>query len=312
MASVLTTTHKDANGVPTWTQTIAITSTSQSTLHSSESLTTVTSTSSSSSPNLGAPSGAAVQSQPSNSESTIPLISSSGIVSSSTTGYGTGRHNTTSPIVKPTAETDSSSTSSTGVSAGAVAGIAIGCLVVGLIIGLLGACILLRRKGRRNETGDTAVVHHEPKGYGGKTSPATTSPHVSDIQLNQFLLEATPDRDIAREVQSLGELIRQHVETYYHSKPVNPSIQGLCGYLEFPGLDSNSSLDLRSIALLCLDPKTRQTGLRHVILRTAFTSIDFHSRYGRLQYMLPQPIDSFLRTMPPDGTVRNDDPQGEF
>ncbi|KID81682.1 hypothetical protein MGU_10989 [Metarhizium guizhouense ARSEF 977] len=207
--------------------------------------------------------------------------------------------------MQPTTTAIDASTPSSGVPAGAVAGIAIGCAAIGLLSGLLAACILLRRKGRhKGRTADTVVVRHEPKKY--------SSEIPSDVQLNQFLPEATPDRDIAQEVRSLGGLIQQHVDNYYHSKPVNASFRSLSATLQslgLAGVTSSSATYTQNIAALCLDPKTRQSALCHVIMCAAFGSIDFHSQNSLLPSMLPRPVASFRQAMFPTGRGRSADAQ---
>ena len=209
--------------------------------------------------------------------------------------------------IHPTTTAIDASIPSSGVSAGAVAGIAIGCAAIGLLSGLLAVCILLGRKGRhKGRTADTVVVRHEPK----KDSSQTPS----DVQLNQFLPEATPDRDIEQEVRSLGGLIHQHVDNYYHSKPVNASSHSLSTTLQnlgLAGVASSSATYTQNIAALCLDPKTRQSALCHVIMRAAFSSIDFHSQNSLLPSMLPQPVASFIQAMSPTERGRSVDAQGE-
>ncbi|KAK2591512.1 hypothetical protein QQS21_010787 [Conoideocrella luteorostrata] len=230
-----------------------------------------------------------------------PVSSGASNPTNSNSAFTTGTTTTSSSSIPPLATNDTSSNSSSDLSAGVVTGIAIGSAVVGLLAGLLAAWILLRRRGRHDNTSNTVVACHEPKGNAIDAAP------TSDIQLSQFLLEATPDREIAQEVQSLGQLIRQHVESHYHSKSVNANTntQGLSatlGTLGFP------SLDARAVAGLCLDPTTRKSGLRHVIMRATFNSIDVHSRNG-LPSMLPRPIASFLQAMPPDEQGGSDDAQ---
>lgn len=227
---------------------------------------------------------------------------------------------TTSPSSTRTGSTSTTPTQTptqapppSGVSAGAVAGIAIGCAVAGLVAGLLVACILLRRKKRRHSSkADAVATHHESKAYSPETSPPAPAA-ASDIQLGQFLPEATPDRDIAQEMQSLGGLIHQHVENYYHSRTVNASTRDLSKTLRslgFKGQSSSPDTYTKNIAALCLDPKTRQSGLRHVITRAIFSSIGFHTQTS-LPSMLPQPVASFLQAMPPDELGHSSDAQGE-
>ncbi|KAJ4147945.1 hypothetical protein LMH87_002438 [Akanthomyces muscarius] len=197
------------------------------------------------------------------------------------------------------------SSHSTGISTGATAGIAIGCALVGLAIGLLVAFCLFRRKGKRNGLQGNGVLPREFEEY-----PSDKGTPVHDIQLNQFLLEATPDRDIAQETQSIGALIDQHVESYYHTHPVtvdNRALASVLTQLGFPLTTNSTSLDAQSAAALCLDPRSRRVGLRHVLMRVLFSSIDMHSPHG--PSMLPAPAASFLRAIPPAESDRFGDPQ---
>ncbi|KAM0745362.1 hypothetical protein ACQRIT_000746 [Beauveria bassiana] len=197
------------------------------------------------------------------------------------------------------------SPSSSGISTGAVAGIAIGCAFVGLVIGLLVASCLFRRKAaKRVKTLDHAAIHDELEVYpSGKGAP------INDMQLSQFLLEPTPDRDVAQETQSIGALIDQHVESYYHHHPIAGDQRAPASALADLGFpfSSAASLDAQGATALCLDPRSRQVGLRHVIMRVLFSSIDVHSSQG--PSMLPAPVASFLRAIPPAESDRLGDPQ---
>lgn len=216
---------------------------------------------------------------------------------SGTSKVPTSTSNTSPPV----------SSHSTGISSGATAGIAIGCALVGLAIGLLVAFCLFRRKGKRNDLVSNGALPREIETY-----PSDKGTPVDDIQLNQFLLEATPDRDIAQETQSIGALIDQHVESYYHSHPVTVDTRALASVLTqlgFPLTTNSASLDARGVAALCLDPRSRPVGLRHVLMRVLFSSIDMHSSHG--PSMLPAPAASFLRAIPPAENDRYGDPQGK-
>lgn len=226
----------------------------------------------------------AVQSQP-------------GVIVSSTTSAAipTRVHTSTSSSaatsVPASAGVGHGSASPSTLSAGAVAGIAIGCILAGLAIGLLAACLLLKRKYRRRAAVDGAVPHAESKPYAD--SGGTT---WSDIQLGQFLLDATSDKDIAREVQSLGGLIRQHVENNYHTDPVTVDMGTLEQSLVQLGFTGDNEPPRGLIMALCIDPKTRYAGLQHVILRVIFACINVDPR-GPCS-LLPPPAAAFLQSIP--------------
>ncbi|KAJ6788469.1 hypothetical protein PWT90_02614 [Aphanocladium album] len=233
---------------------------------------------------------------PSSTTQTTTVLSSSSVAAGTTSP--TSRTAAASSSKAPTSTAVSSPSKlshSSGISTGAIAGIAVGCAVVGLAIGLIAAICLLNRKRKRRSSVDHVIVHHESKAdASGKGTP------VHDTRLSQFLLEATPDRDIIQETQSIGALIDQHVGSYYHLQPIKIDERALASalhHLGFPSLGGSASLDAQGAAALCLDPKNRRTGLRHVIMRVLFRSIDVHTSQGLS--MLPAPAASFLRAVPP-------------
>ncbi|KAG5995665.1 hypothetical protein E4U54_002814 [Claviceps lovelessii] len=216
------------------------------------------------------------------------------------------------------------STSLNGLSAGQVAGIAVGCAIGGLLAGLVAAYVLLRRKSQYANLANAMVVHDEPNDSTTEKTPTAqvisgsrinNTARMNGLQLDHFLLEATPNRDIAQEVQSLGELIHQHVETHYHTKPIVANTETLSAALV--GLrfcsdpsSTHSSIPAQSMAILCRDASTRFVGLRHVITRAAFNSIDFDLRRddrdssgsgsgsgSPFPSLLPEPMVTFLRAM---------------
>ncbi|KAK2767108.1 hypothetical protein CKAH01_15383 [Colletotrichum kahawae] len=203
-------------------------------------------------------------------------------------------------VTSSASPTSTNKSPSSGVSTGAIAGASVGCLVAGLIIGSLIAFLLLGRKKQKSgryspQSSDTGhiIVGPESKALASST-PAS---HSDGIQINQFLLDATPDKEMAGELQSLGELIQQHVENNYHSNPVQIDPHALAPSLSNLGLGELSKLSTEEIASFCIDQKTRQAGLQHVVSLAVFGSIDFKAknRYS----MLPGPIASFLHSIPP-------------
>jgi hypothetical protein len=184
-----------------------------------------------------------------------------------------------------------------GVPAAGVAGAVIGGLIAGLALGVLIAWLLFRRRqrdaDRSQQNGYAAPVVVESKAYQQPPPPT----QADSLQLNQFLLDATPDEDIVSELRSLGQLIHQHVENNYHLQTSQASLTALAQALVNLGLSSGGSLSPEAIATLALNTQTRHIALQHVISQVVFTSIDFSSR-SRLS-MLPAPIAAFLQSVPP-------------
>lgn len=325
MSTVTTSVHPNAvqgptgqpglPGVTSTTTTLLGASTSVPTTSINPLLTTVNSVSTPTPPTpppISSPLASAISSYPSITSSSTSSGGLDGQASMSFTGRPNGSNTTSSTQPERTFSAGASTASSSGMPAGAVAGIAIGCLIVGLLAGLLAACVILRRRrDQANEANGVAIYHDfmAPANEKATETPATTQ--ASSIRLDRFLLEAIPDREIAQEVQSLGALIQQHVGSYYHPKPVHANIGGLSTALTRLGFSgTGSSVGAQRIAALCLDPKTRSFGIRHVIMHAAFKSIDFSSQ-NDIPSMLPWPITSFLQAMPPDKHDQTNDPQGK-
>ncbi|KAK4163209.1 hypothetical protein QBC43DRAFT_189717, partial [Cladorrhinum sp. PSN259] len=192
--------------------------------------------------------------------------------------------------------------------AGVVAGVAIGCLIVGALIGFFIALLLYRKRqqkhhGSENGTYIVSSTVPESKGHHSIAPPAPAND--SGIQLDKFLLDATPDNEIARELHALGSLIQQHVENNYHLYPIKADIRQLALALKQLGVDDGqhsgigggSGLSAENVAALAIEPQTRHVALQHVISHVLFSSIDASSR-SRLS-MLPAPVAAFLQSVAP-------------
>ncbi|KAH7136760.1 hypothetical protein B0J13DRAFT_449821 [Dactylonectria estremocensis] len=194
-----------------------------------------------------------------------------------------------------------SKSNDTGVSAGAMAGIAVGCAVVGLFFGLAAAWLLLRRRRKGgSQPGEVQVIATTPesKGYTSiVASPIAASVSGSDSQIDQFLLAATPDKEIGTELQALDDLIHQHVDNHYDIGTTTVSSSLLSQKLANLSFASGPNADV--VAGLCIHPKSRQAGIRHVISNIIFKSIDVNSRSPLS--MLPTPLAAFLQSIPSPG-----------
>jgi len=178
-----------------------------------------------------------------------------------------------------------------GLANGAVAGIAIAVFVIGLGLGILAAfCFLKRRLARRNLHAVPGMVPSHQQSY-------HVPPPADTLQLNQFLLDATPDREIAAELRSLKDLIQQHVENNYHLQPVQANPAALAQVLADLGVGQQGALRPDTVARLALNPPSRYAALQHILSEVLFRSVDFGaaSRHS----MLPTPVAAFATSVPP-------------
>ncbi|KAI3545618.1 hypothetical protein CSPX01_04924 [Colletotrichum filicis] len=205
------------------------------------------------------------------------------------------------PATNSSASTHCPRPSSTGISTGTIAGASVGCLLGGLLIGAIVALAILRRKHQKdgkNIKKENFVLTTESKIYGEPSSGQSSK----DVDLSQFLLDATPDKEIGDEFRSLSELVRSHIESHYHLQPLHssaslvPSIRDL----ELPQTPGSTP---ESVAAICANPVSRQVGLQHVVSTAILNSIDFPSG-GRFS-VLPEPVTNFLRSVPRDTQYDN-------
>jgi len=184
-----------------------------------------------------------------------------------------------------------SPSSSSGTDTGAIAGAAVGCLVAGLLLGFAIAFFFLRRRKQAEQNGNSPS--DESKAY---FAAVPSPPAQTKVPLDKFLLDSSPDKEIASELRSLGTLIQQHVENNYHLQPIHEDPRVLAMLLVQLGVVNGSSLTPDVLAQLTLDPSTRYVALQHVISQVLFTSVDVSSRSPLS--MLPAPLAAFLRSIP--------------
>lgn len=222
--------------------------------------------------------------------------------STSSTGSSTSTSTSTGPSSsQPTSSSTNAaqlaaSNTSSGISPGATAGIAIGCAAAGLILGAIAGFLFWRPKSQGSKSRyHVASYASQEKPLRSLTPYATPIP-MDKLQLEQFLLDSTPDTAMGAEMHSLSQLIQQHVETCYHTLPVSRSEEALTTILIHLGLDQNSTMSAARLASLAVDPRTRYNAIQHVISRVTFASVTFDgaSRFS----LLPQPISSFMSQIP--------------
>jgi hypothetical protein len=130
-------------------------------------------------------------------------------------------------------------------------------------------------------------IHSSPKA-------AQLDQHV-DQQLDQHFLDTTPDAEIVREMQALGELIRQHVEYNYHSLPMDLAREQLFKELRSLGFSVNRS-ELLS-ALASFKWEVRQSILQHVVSTVIFSGVGFQVQQHHS--LLPASMSLFLSQIAP-------------
>jgi hypothetical protein len=177
---------------------------------------------------------------------------------------------------------------------GAIAGAAVGCLLAGLAIGVLVSLLTFRSRRRRTSQfiAQPIQVHANPKAF--DIAVPVAEQHRYPIE--RFLLDATPDKEIASELIALGDLIEQHAESHYHINSIEADSAALRQTLVSLQVGNRRGERTEAIVSLALNPRTRLIAIRHVLSRVLFSSIDV--RVHRSPSMLPVPVVDFLQSIP--------------
>lgn len=175
------------------------------------------------------------------SESASPLSTSSGAVTATTVPTTSGKG---------------------GLSSGAVAGVAIGCLLAGaLIAGLLAWFCLRRRKptgATREPESSTVALMHREKGPVAKTTSLSSGSPIATA-LEHGLPQPLEDKAISGEISKISNLIKNHVQSYYHSRAVSP---GMIDYDDLQALGENLPVSVGTLSTLLNNSTTREIALR--------------------------------------------------
>lgn len=191
--------------------------------------------------------------------------------------------------------TSSAKPSSGGLSDGAVAGVAIGCLIAGALLASLVAwfCLGRRRKsagGRDSEASALALMHREK----GPTAKAVSLESGSPIALamENGLPQPLEDKAISGEISKISNLIKNHVQSYYHTGRVSP---GMIDYDDIQALGSELPVSVGTLSTLLGNAATREIALRFCIAWIVVSRMQLHSPPGTS--FLPPEVASCFQSM---------------
>ncbi|OAL45852.1 hypothetical protein IQ07DRAFT_591125 [Pyrenochaeta sp. DS3sAY3a] len=180
----------------------------------------------------------------------------------------------------------------TGLSSGAVAGTAIGCLIAGaLIAGLLFWLCLAKRgkpKARDSEGGVLALTTYNKKPTARVVSLESGSliTPLSESDVPQ----PVEDKIISGEISKICNSIKNHVQSYYHTRPVSP---GLIDDDEIQALGHDMPISAGTLRTLLQDSATIEIALRFCIAWVIISKLRGHTE--QTNTLLPTEIAQCLR-----------------
>ncbi|KAF2448453.1 hypothetical protein P171DRAFT_353176 [Karstenula rhodostoma CBS 690.94] len=149
-----------------------------------------------------------------------------------------------------------------GIKPAAAAGIGVGCLLAGaLIAGLLAWLFMKRRRPasgmRDSETSTVALMHREKGPMAKAVSVSSGSPIASALE--NGLPQPLEDKAISGEISKISNLIKNHVQSYYHGRAVSP---GIIDYDDLQALGENLPVSVGTLSTLLNNSATREIALR--------------------------------------------------
>lgn len=171
----------------------------------------------------------------------------------------------TSSVSSSALSTSSSSAHSQGIRPAAAAGVGVGCLLAGaLIAGMITWFCMKRRNpasgGRDSEASTVALMHRE-KGPMAKTTSISSGSRINSALENGLPLPLE-DKAISGEISKISNLIKNHVQSYYHSRSVNP---GMIDHDDLEALGDNIPVSVGTLSTLLHGLATREVALRFCI-----------------------------------------------
>ena len=201
----------------------------------------------------------------------------------------------------PVAKQSSSSTpeihhsSSNGISKGAVAGVGIGCAIAGALIAALIAFLLLRRR-RDSNTNSREYSLEEKSPASSKQPNAITRPIGTDSSPSAFTLAERElplpleDAAVGGEASKLQTLVKNYVQSYYHTSPV--TIRNI----DLTELGANLPIPAPTLATILADSGTRISAIRFCLMWVISSRISLDSDIS--QSLLPPEVSNLLRLVP--------------
>lgn len=202
--------------------------------------------------------------------------------------------NTPISSATPKVSSPTSVQQSHGISSGAAAGVAIGCLIAGaLIAGLILWFCWGRRKAQRSRYSEAGAISLTPFEKGplahnmflGSGSPAQLGAITG-------LPQPLEDQAISGEVSKISNLIKNHVQSYYHNRIVSPGIIGINGVVE---LGEDLPFPTGTLSTLLDDITTREVALRFSIAWAIISRLQNYDDPSRT--LLPHELCESLRNI---------------
>ncbi|KAF2728382.1 hypothetical protein EJ04DRAFT_449432 [Polyplosphaeria fusca] len=211
-----------------------------------------------------------------------PIQSSTGVAS--TTDW---------PLSVTTSPTPSASpVKQTGISKGAAAGIGIGCLLAGVLItGLLAwLCLGKRRSKPRpgDQEGSAMAFLHREKGP-VVNAHSVSSGNTLAAAIDNGLPQPLEDKAITGEVNKLENLIKNHVQSFYHTSRVSP---GLLDSDDLQRLGTSLPISIGTLSTLLDNSTTREIALRFCIAWVLTSRIELRDN-ATATFLPPEAFHSF-------------------
>lgn len=239
------------------------------------------------------------------------ILSPSPINTITTTGPTTSGTTTASSTASPSGSSSGqisptpTSAPNKGLKGGAVAGVAIGCLIAGALIASLLAWFFWKRRKplvvRDTEASTIALMPRE-KGPAVKSLSLESGSPITAAMENG-LPQPLEDNAITGEISKISNLIKNHVQSYYHAGRVSP---GLVDYDDIQALGSDIPVSVGTLSTLLGNSATREIALRFCIAWVVISRMQVQSPANET-FLPPEIAKCFQET-----SALNNGPRGKL
>ncbi|CAI6291425.1 unnamed protein product [Periconia digitata] len=186
-----------------------------------------------------------------------------------------------------------------GLSNGAIVGIAIGSFIGGALIAALLFWIMAKKKKPSKTSDSEASTVHVPlvareKMVDAKTISISSSSPILYHTNESVGAQPLEDKAISGEISKISNLIKNHVQSYYHTKTVSA---GMIDYDDLSALGPGLPVSVGTLGTLLGSAATREIALRFCIAWVVTSRIQLHESSHRS--FLPLEISECLQSMSP-------------
>lgn len=222
----------------------------------------------------------------SSAQTTVPLATSASATISTSASAKTASSTVSSSGLS--GNITASAGSRSGLSSGAAAGVGIGGVIAGAILAGLAFLFLFARYKKRHQQ---TLGNHSPNNnmdIARQEKGQSTAMKNGSTIVESYLPQPAEDDAINAELSRLRDKIKDHIQSYYHTKPVNSQLIDMA---QLQAFTNDTGIQVAKLKELVSSPHSRAAALRLCVAWLIVSRCDGYGPAG--ESLLPPEIASF-------------------